>query len=199
MDKLREDVLLRVFCYLPSPSDLVRCSMVCKKWKRLLDSEGLPWEQALSSEAPRDFISDKLVQNLQPRAKYLAYLHSWSDQDRSNNIEIKANRLTLHRRPVAQSTDAIRTKRGFSRGHHYWVVIWHGPSFGSNAAVGVATKQCPLQGGGYYTLLGSDSEGWGWDLSKKVLQHSGQKLGSYPRAEGVEVSAGHHCSMTGRL
>ena len=189
MERLREDVLLRVFSYLPTFRDLVRCSMVCKKWRDLLESENHPWELALSNEAPRDFITDKLglVQHLKPKARFLAFLCAWNDEDRSNNIEIKANRLTLHRRPVAQSTDAIRGRRGFSHGQHYWLVVWHGPSFGSNAAVGVATRQCPLQGEGYYTLLGSDSEGWGWDLSKKVLQHNGQRLGSYPRSGVVEV------------
>ena len=191
MEKLPEHALLRVFSYLPSVGDLVRSSMVCKKWRHLLDSTEHPWEQALSSEVPQDFISDKLVQNLTPKSKFIAYMCTWSEEHHSKNIEMMPNKLTLHRRPVAQSTDAIRGKRGFSHGQHYWVVIWHGPSFGSNAVVGIAIESCRLQGKGYYSLLGSDSNSWGWDLSKRQLQHHGRKLGSYPQTGGVEVRTGH--------
>ena len=187
MEKLSEHVLLRVFSYLPSFGDLVRCSMVCKKWRHLLDSTEAPWEQALFGQVPHDFISDKLVQNLSPKSKFMAYLCTWSEEDHSKNIDIKSNKLTLHRRPIAQSTDAIRGKRGFTRGQHYWLVVWHGPSFGSNAVVGIATKSCQLQGEGYYSLLGSDSNSWGWDLSKRQRQHYGQKLGSYPQTGALEV------------
>lgn len=189
MDKLSEEVLVTLFSYLPTFRDLLRCSMVCKKWRTVLDSGSAVWKHALDNEAPENFISDKLIQPLEtPKAKLMAYLCAWSDSDRSKNIEIKQNKLTLLRRPIAQSTDAIRGKRGFSHGQHYWIVIWHGPSFGSNAVVGVATKLCPLHGEGYYSLLGSDSESWGWDLSKKCLKHCGDKLADYPSVGGTEVS-----------
>lgn len=37
--------------------------------------------------------------------------HSWNPDDRSLNIYVKdEDRLTLHRHPVAQSTDCIRGK-----------------------------------------------------------------------------------------
>ena len=189
MDRLDEDVLFVLFSYLPNFHDLVRCSMVCKRWRIILNRDSALWKQALHNEAPEEFITDKLIQSIKsPKAKLMAYLYAWSDKDRSNNIELKPNKLTLHRKPVAQSTDGIRGKRGFTRGQHYWNIIWHGPSFGSNAVVGVATKSCPLSGDGYYSLLGSDSEGWGWDLSKKTLQHSGERQGDYPRVAGIEVS-----------
>ena len=189
MDKLKDEVLLLLFSHLPTYQDLVRCSMVCKKWQTLLDSGSEVWKHALDNEVPESFLSDKLVQQLEsPKSKLMAYLCAWSDSDRSNNIEIKSNMLTLHRKPVAQSTDAIRGKRGFSHGQHYWTIIWHGPSFGSNAVVGIATKKSPLHGEGYYSLLGSDSESWGWDLSKKWLQHGGEKLDNYPRVGANEVS-----------
>ena len=189
MDKLPEEALFILFSYLPTFRDLVRCSMVCKKWRTVLDSESSLWEEALDREVPECFITDKLIQHLESaKSKLKAYLCAWSDIDRSENIEINPNRLTLHRQPVAQSTDAIRGKRGFSHGQHYWTIIWHGPSFGSNAVVGVATKECPLHGEGYYSLLGSDCDSWGWDLSKKRLQHCGEKLADYPRVGSGEVS-----------
>lgn len=154
-----------------------------------MDSGNAVWKQALDNEAPESFVSDELIQTLEtPKAKLMAYLCAWSESDHSKNINIKSNKLTLHRRPIAQSTDAIRGKRGFSHGQHYWTVIWHGPSFGSNAVVGVATKMCPLHGEGYYSLLGSDSESWGWDMPKKCIKHSGETIGDYPREGGAEVS-----------
>ena len=189
MDKLPEEAILLLFSYLPTYQDLVRCSMVCKRWRTLLDSSNDVWKHVLENEVPKEFISDELIQPLSPKAQLAAYLCAWNDSDRSKNMEMKSNKLTLHRKPVAQSTDAIRGKKGFCHGQHYWTVIWHGPSFGSNAVVGVATKKAELEGPGYFSLLGSDKHSWGWDISKKWLQHGGEKLENYPRSSAVEVNA----------
>jgi hypothetical protein len=44
-------------------------------------------------------------------------LHSWNPDDRSLNIFVKeSDPFTLHRHPVAQSTDCIRTKFGYTKG-----------------------------------------------------------------------------------
>ena len=72
-------------------------------------------------------------------------------------------------------------------GHHYWVVTWHGPSFGSNAMVGVASQEAFLHGEGYYALLGSDDKSWGWDISQNQLQHAGG-ITKYPKASSIKVS-----------
>jgi hypothetical protein len=46
-----------------------------------------------------------------------AALHSWNPDDRSLNIFVKeSDPFTLHRHPVAQSTDCIRTKFGYTKG-----------------------------------------------------------------------------------
>ena len=189
MNRLPNDVLVVVFSYLSDYADLFRCSAVCKKWKNLLDSNGYVWKQAVSNGVPRAFTNDPLVQELleSPKAQLVAYLNAWSENDHSNTIKIKCNKLTLHRNPIAQSTDAIRGKRGFSHGLHYWVVIWHGPNFGSNATVGIATKKAPLHGEGYYSLLGKDSHSWGWDISSNKLQHGGEITEKYPKPSGIKV------------
>ncbi|KAK7945796.1 hypothetical protein WMY93_001524 [Mugilogobius chulae] len=45
--------------------------------------------------------------------------------DRSLNIFIKDDdKLTFHRHPVAQSTDCIRGKVGYTRGLHVWKIHW---------------------------------------------------------------------------
>lgn len=189
MNRLNSETLLIIFSYLPTYQDLFRCSLVCKKWRALLDSSSDVWKYALAHEVPKEFSSDKLIEELEsPKAKLVAYLCSWSEIDHSKNIKLKENKLTLHREPIAQSTDAIRGKRGFYHGQHYWTVIWHGPNFGSNAVVGIATEEATLHGSGYYSLLGSDSQSWGWDISKNVLQHGGDVMETYPKASGIKVN-----------
>jgi len=99
----------------------------------------------------------------------------------------------VHRRPVPNSSDLARGKRGYLRGLHYWSIIWHGPKFGSNAIVGLATDKVKLQGEGYFSLLGKTSESWGWDLSKNVLRHNNETLGSYMSPEiNLEVRCAVH-------
>ena len=49
--------------------------------------------------------------------------HSWNTEDRSLNIYVKdEDPLTFHRHPVAQSTDCIRGRVGYTQGVHMWEV-----------------------------------------------------------------------------
>lgn len=59
------------------------------------------------------------------------------------------DKLTFHRHPVAQSTDCIRGKTGFSRGLHVWEIHWSTRQRGTHAVVGVATQEAPLNSVGY--------------------------------------------------
>ena len=59
---------------------------------------------------------------------------------RSSNIYIKADdALTLHRHPVAQSTDGIRGLVGYDRGLHLFEITWSSSQRGTHAVVGVST------------------------------------------------------------
>ncbi|KAH9376518.1 hypothetical protein HPB48_006603 [Haemaphysalis longicornis] len=92
--------------------------------------------------------------------------------DRSLNIFVKEDdRLTFHRHPVAQSTDCIRGKVGYTRGLHVWEVRWSTRQRGTHAVVGVATRDAPLHSVGYQSLVGSNRESWGWDLGRNKLYH----------------------------
>ncbi|XP_034023728.1 SPRY domain-containing SOCS box protein 4-like [Thalassophryne amazonica] len=98
--------------------------------------------------------------------------HAWNPDDRSLNIFVKEDdKLTFHRHPVAQSTDCIRGKVGYTRGLHVWKIHWPIRQRGTHAVVGVATSEAPLHSVGYTALVGSDSESWGWDLGQKRLYH----------------------------
>ncbi|KAJ8956146.1 hypothetical protein NQ314_006768, partial [Rhamnusium bicolor] len=56
--------------------------------------------------------------------------------------------------PVAQSTDCIRGKVGFTKGMHCWEVCWSTRQRGTHAVVGVATAEAPLHSVGYQSLVG---------------------------------------------
>lgn len=112
--------------------------------------------------------------------------HAWNPDDRSLNIFIKdEDKLTFHRHPVAQSTDCIRGKVGYTRGLHVWKIHWPSRQRGTHAVVGVATSEAPLHSVGYTALVGSDCESWGWDLGRNRLYHDSKNrahssLPSYP-------------------
>jgi len=98
--------------------------------------------------------------------------HSWNPDDRSLNIFVKDDdKLTFHRHPVAQSTDCIRGKVGYTRGLHVWEIHWSTRQRGTHAVVGVATEYAPLHSVGYQSLIGSSTESWGWDLGRNKLYH----------------------------
>ncbi|KAI1301772.1 Protein gustavus [Halotydeus destructor] len=98
--------------------------------------------------------------------------HSWSPDDRSLNIFVKEDdKLTFHRHPVAQSTDCIRGKVGYARGLHVWELVWNTRQRGTHAVVGVGTAEAPLHSQGYHSLIGANTESWGWDLGRNKLYH----------------------------
>ena len=63
------------------------------------------------------------------------------------------DKLTFHRHPVAQSTDCIRGRRGYSRGLHCWEITWSTRQRGTHAVVGVATDEAPLHSVGYQVKI----------------------------------------------
>jgi len=126
------------------------------------------------------FLSDC---SIPPRLEYLLdmphcsfatqILHSWNPDDRSLNIFVKeVDPLTLHRHPVAQSTDCIRTKMGYTKGIHLWELNWNSRQRGTHAIIGVASDKTALHCVGYQSLIGSNAESWGWDLGRNRACHN---------------------------
>jgi len=118
--------------------------------------------------------------------------NAWNPDDRSLNIFIKDDdALTIHRHPVAQSTDCIRGRVGYTRGLHVWEINWNARYRGTHAVVGVATAAAPLHSVGYQSLVGANSESWGWDLGRNRLYHD-SKINpetSYPNLNDAYVVA----------
>ncbi|CAF4761076.1 unnamed protein product [Pieris macdunnoughi] len=177
---VKDQILENIFSFL-NLKDLKNCMLVCKTWFRILGDENNElWRFHCIRRLSEEVLRSDLLSNLPTyKTKLRAFLHAWSPNDCSRNIYIKPNGFTLHRNPVAQSTDACRGKIGFSRGRHAWEVIWEGP-LGTVAVIGVSTKQAPLQCQGYVGLLGSDESSWGWNLVDNILLHNGDTQGDYP-------------------
>uniref|UniRef100_A0A914KV78 B30.2/SPRY domain-containing protein n=2 Tax=Meloidogyne TaxID=189290 RepID=A0A914KV78_MELIC len=98
--------------------------------------------------------------------------YAWNSEDHSVNVYVKPDdKLTMHRHPVAQSSDAIRAKIGFSRGFHVWQIIWPVHQRGTHAAIGVVTKKASLRVAGYSSLIGNDEEGYGWNIVDNKCYH----------------------------
>ena len=117
--------------------------------------------------------------------------HTWNENDSSPNIYVKADdRLTFHRNPVYQTTDAIRGRAGgdgetgYSAGLHVWRVTWPHDFRGTHPVVGVATKDCHLTEPGYRRIVGSTTNSWGWCLKSLKVYHDSRKFRHgvpYPR------------------
>lgn len=178
--RLADNILEIIFSYLDL-EELRNCSLVCKSWYEFLNDENNDvWRMHCVRRLAEDALKSDLLSSVPTyKAKLRAFYHAWNPLDCSRNIYIKSNCFTLHRNPVAQSTDAVRGKLGFRHGRHAWEVIWEGP-LGTVAVIGIATTEAPLQCPGYIALLGSDEQSWGWNLVDNHLLHNGDSQGNYP-------------------
>lgn len=178
--KLNTHVLEVVFSFLDI-SDLRNCSLVCKAWYKYLNDENNDvWRLNCVRKLAEEALKSDLFSNCPTyKAKLRSFYHAWNPNDCSRNIYIKSNGFTMHRNPVAQSTDGARAKIGFKTGRHCWEVWWEGP-LGTIAVIGLATKHAPMQSHGYLGLLGTDDQSWGWNLVDNYLIHNGDSQGNYP-------------------
>lgn len=174
------DVLDIIFSYL-NLSDLKNCLLVCRNWwKQLMLDNNYVWRMQCNKLLPPSVLSTEILSSLKTyKSKVKAFVHAWNPNDCSKHIFVKTDGFTLHRNPIAQSTDAIRGKLGFQHGRHVWEITWESP-LGTVAVVGVATKEAPLQCNGYVPLIGANEHSWGWNLVENNLIHKGTTSGSYP-------------------
>ena len=128
--------------------------------------------------------------DLQPVDRATQEEHSWNPNDRSLNVFIKEDDpTTIHRHPVAQSTDCARGRRGYTTGIHAWEIKWNTRQRGTHAVVGVAEIGAPIHAYGYSSVVGSTADSWGWDINKKRLYHADSNNNSsnpYPFKDGVD-------------
>lgn len=134
-----------------------------------------PYKPVVSRELAQDFARPArldVLLDMPPALRDTQLKHAWNAEDRSLNIFVKDDdKLTFHRHPVAQSTDCIRGRVGFTKGLHAWEVCWSTRQRGTHAVVGVATADAPLHSVGYQSLVGSTDTSWGWDLGRNKLYH----------------------------
>lgn len=145
-----------------------------------------PFKPIIPRELAADFTRPArldILLDMPPAARDTQVKYSWNAEDRSLNIFVKEDdKLTFHRHPVAQSTDCIRGKVGFTKGLHVWEVFWSTRQRGTHAVVGVATADAPLHSVGYQSLVGSSDQSWGWDLGRNKLYHDSKNCAgvTYP-------------------
>lgn len=118
--------------------------------------------------------------------------NGWNPDDKSINIYLKTDQLTLHRRPISQSTDCVRGKVGYTSGLHIWEIIWTSNQRGTHAVVGVATMKAKLRKIGYSALVGSCNETWGWDLGRNALRHGNEVVAPACVTRSVHDSENHN-------
>ncbi|XP_046400285.1 protein gustavus-like [Ischnura elegans] len=137
-----------------------------------------PKELAVEPPNPRRL---KLLFGMPEASKEVQLKHAWNPRDCSRNIRVEAeDKLTFHRYPVAQTTDCIRGKVGFSEGLHVWEIVWPTSQRGTHAVVGVATADAPLYTDTYVSLVGLNEESWGWDLGRNILYHDSKNNPGVP-------------------
>jgi F-box protein 45 len=170
----------KILSYL-SLTDVYNMSQTCVSWSRVMREENSPfWKRICSNRIPASLIKSDILSSVPTaKAKVRALAHTWNPDDCSRNIYVKTNGFTLHRNPVAQSTDAARGLIGFKSGRHCWEIWWDGP-LGTVSVIGIATKEQSLQSSGYVPLIGSSSHSWGWNLVDNQLLFDGDVHGSYP-------------------
>lgn len=173
-------ILESIFSYL-NISDLRTCSLVCKKWYKFLNDENNDvWRFHCIRKLTEQVLKSDILKNVPTyKAKLRAFFHNWNLNDCSKNIVVKSGGFTVHRNPVAQSTDGARGKIGFKTGRHCWEIWWEGP-LGTVAVIGIGTKKASLHSLGYVSLLGGDEQSWGWNLVDNHLIHNGDSQGNYP-------------------
>ena len=125
----------------------------------------------------------EILLDMPPATSSVQQRHGWNPDDKSANVFVTNNDLTVHRHPVAQSTDAIRGKVGYSKGLHCWEIRWSTRQRGTHAMIGVCTTEAPLTCAGYRSLIGQNAESWGWDVGRNKLVHgskSWSEMSMYP-------------------
>ena len=122
-------ILLRIFRNL-SLEDLDSCMRVCRSWNLLITKadRGL-WQTLARAEVPESALHDKELfsSSMTYREKLRAFRHAFNPLDASRNTYIRTNGFTVHRQPIAQSTDGIRGKIGHMSGCAAYKIRWKGP------------------------------------------------------------------------
>lgn len=146
-----------------------------ERFSSSINDNGTPGKFSLELWMPARL---EMLLDMPPVNKEAQIKNGWNPDDRSLNIFVKDDKmdLTIHRHPVAQSTDCIRGKVGYERGLHVFELEWPTRHRGTHAVVGVATADAPLHSVGYQSLVGHNEHSWGWDLGRNKTYHNSEKF-----------------------
>jgi SPRY domain-containing SOCS box protein 1/4 len=111
------------------------------------------------------------------------WAHAWDSSQSSSAMSVLPDRLTVCRSNAVGSTDGIRGKGDYTEGLHAWQIDWPVEWRGSHATVGVCTPSALLTSAENTSLVGINTESWGWDIASNELHHGGISIGNYPHVE----------------
>lgn len=119
--------LENVMIYL-NLGDFLNCALSCKNWFTVFEDENSEvWRYLCSKKMNEEVMKSDICSNLPTyKSKLRACYYAWNPLDCSRNMYVKANNFTIHRNPVAQSTDGCRGKFGATYGRHCWEIWWEG-------------------------------------------------------------------------
>ncbi|XP_046619569.1 SPRY domain-containing SOCS box protein 3-like [Neodiprion virginianus] len=115
----------------------------------------------------------------------------WDEKYASKTLRLSKMNLEVNFNPgYSMGTSAVRGNKLMASGrHHYWEVKMITQVYGTDIMIGVGTSKVNLESFGltFTSLLGLDSESWGFSY-KGDIQHRGQKQKySLPFAQGSLV------------
>lgn len=110
---LPRSILEYIFTFLDFNS-LRNIALVCRRFHVLLsDENGEVWRLQCARRLTPDALQSELLSDAPTyKAKLRGLFHAWDPAECSRNVYVKANGFTIHRNPVAQSTDAAKGKIG---------------------------------------------------------------------------------------
>lgn len=116
---LPENVLENIFSFVEL-GDIRNIASVCHEWYRVVGDENSEvWRTQCFRRMSREVVHSELLSTCPTfKAKLRAHIHSWNPLDCSRNIYVKPNGFTIHRNPIAQSTDGARGKIGKKNVNH---------------------------------------------------------------------------------
>lgn len=97
---LSYQIIELILCYVDI-NDLKNCSLVCKKWFKILKDENSEvWRLHCCRKLPKSILKSDLLSNLKSyKAKLRAWFYAWDPYNCSINIYIKPSGFILHRNP----------------------------------------------------------------------------------------------------
>mmetsp|Transcript_4576 Transcript_4576/g.10150 ORF Transcript_4576/g.10150 Transcript_4576/m.10150 type:complete len:165 (-) Transcript_4576:320-814(-) len=114
MSEITADLVVQIFSSFPHPQYLVRCECVCKRWRLLIASSNLPWDNMLCRYVP-------VAQLRRNDAQYIPVEKMLEEQKSGNTTKLSSKFLFLECYGIAEREE----KKRLSQLHEWAGNLWH--------------------------------------------------------------------------